>query len=90
MANHSTFTLSNTTPTLLSPEGIHSGVELVIQNVSTNGYVYVGGPNVTSGSYGFRIDEESAFGMNVFPKESMYAIAENNGTVIATISSGLA
>jgi len=89
MANHSILILSNTTPTRLSPNGVHSGVELVIQNVSTNGYVYVGGPTVSSTSYGFRIDEDSAFGMNVLPQESMYAIAQNDGTTVAVITSGL-
>ena len=89
MATHSILTLSSTTPTRLSPEGTHSGVEIVLQNISANGYVYVGGENVSSSNYGYRIDEDSAFGGNVLPKEAMYAIAQNNGTQVAVYQNGL-
>lgn len=89
MATHSNKTLSNAVPMLLSPNGTHSGVDLIIQNLSTSGYVYVGGENVSSTSFGYRIDAESAFGMTVPPKESLYAIAQINGTPVAIIESGL-
>jgi hypothetical protein len=89
MANHFIVTLSSTTPTRLSPQATHSGVEVILQNISTNGYVYVGGPDVSSTNYGFRVDEDSAFGGNVPSKEEMWAIAETNGTVIAVYTSGL-
>lgn len=89
MATHSIVTLSSTTPTRLSPQATHSGVEVILQNISTNGYVYVGGADVSSTSYGYRVDEDSAFGGNVLPKEEMYAIAQNNGTQIAVYQNGL-
>lgn len=89
MATHSIVTLSSTTPTRLSPQATHSGVEIVLQNISANGYVYVGGANVSSTNYGYRVDEDSAFGGNVLPKEEMYAIAQNNGTQIAVYQNGL-
>lgn len=89
MATHSIVTLSSTTPTRLSPQATHSGVEVILQNISTNGYVYVGGADVSSTNYGYRVDEDSAFGGNVLPKEEMYAIAQNNGTQIAVYQNGL-
>lgn len=89
MATHTIVTLSSTTPTRLSPQATHSGAEVILQNISTNGYVYVGGPNVSSTNYGYRVDEDSAFGGNVPSKEEMWAIAQNNGTQIAVYTSGL-
>lgn len=89
MATHSIVTLSSTTPTRLSPQATHSGVEVILQNISTNGYVYVGGADVSSSNYGYRVDEDSAFGSNVLPKEEMYAISQNNGTQIAVYQNGL-
>lgn len=89
MANHSIITLSSSTPTRLSPQATHSGVEVIIQNISANGYVYVGGSNVSSSNYGFRVEADGAFGGNVHPKEEMYAIGQFDGMQIAVLQSGL-
>ena len=89
MATHSIVTLSSTTPTRLSPQATHSGVEVILQNISTNGYVYVGGADVSPTNYGYRVDEDSAFGGNVPSKEEMWAIAQNSGTEVAVYTSGL-
>jgi hypothetical protein len=54
--------LSTTSPTLLSPAGTHSGVDITVQNINAEGYVYIGGSNLTNGNYGFRIDPSHAIG----------------------------
>jgi hypothetical protein len=56
MTNHSLTTLSNSTATLLTPNGVHSGTDVTLQNVNASGYIYLGGnATVSSTNYGFRI-----------------------------------
>ena len=51
MTTHALITLNTTTATLLSPYGVHSGVNISIQNVNESGYIYLGGENVSTTNY---------------------------------------
>ena len=90
MANHTLHTLSNTEATQLTPNGIHSGMDITIQNVNDAGHIYVGADNtVSSTSYGYRLLPNHAISFELPGEDSLFAIAENNGMGLAKITTNL-
>ena len=86
MAYHELRTLSDTTPSRLTPLGTHSGMDITLQNVNGSGYIYVGvDENVTSTSYGFRIMPNHSISFELAGYDALYAIAENNELKLAMI-----
>ena len=86
MAEHSLIAVSNSSATRLTPNGIHSGMDLTIQNVNASGYIYVGVDNtVTSSNYGFRIMPNHSISFELPGRDTLYIIAsasEMNAAVI--------
>ena len=89
MTTHSLTTLSSSSATRLTPNGIHSGMDITIQNVDTSAYVYIGGEGVTALNYGYRIAPGSAWSIELPGRDSLYAITNVNGSKIAVIQTGL-
>lgn len=89
MTQHAVITLSNTNPTRLTPAGMHSGLDITIQNVSDEGYVYLGDSTVTTSNYGYRISPNNAISFELPEKDTMYAIGSENGVQIAVIKTNL-
>jgi hypothetical protein len=89
MTTHSLTTLSNTTATKLTPPGIHSGMDITIQNIHASAYVYLGGEGVTTSSYGYRLNPGSAISFELPGKDSMYAITDTNSSQVAVIKTNL-
>ena len=86
MAYHELRTLSDTTPSRLTPLGTHSGMDITLQNVNDSGYIYVGiDENVTSTSYGFRIMPNHSISFELAGYDPLYAIAEADGLKLAMI-----
>lgn len=75
MAYHSLKALSNTSSTLVSPPGVHSGIDITIQNVNLSGYIYIGSSSVSSENYGYRILPNHAISIELNGQSSLYAIA---------------
>ena len=90
MTTHAFTTLSNITPTLLSPNGVHSGVNVSVQNVSASGYIYLGDQNVTTSSYGYRISPNNAISFELDAYDSIYAVSQTNGLNAAVLITTLA
>lgn len=88
MTTHSLITLSSSA-TLVSPLGIHSGVDITIQNLSSDAYVYIGGEGVNSSSFGYRIPPASAVSFELPGKDSLYAVTSSNGSQVAVLKTGL-
>ncbi len=86
---HSLVTLSNVTETRLTPPGIHSGMDITIQNVNDTGYIYIGGEGVTSTNYGYRVSPNTAISWELPEKDTLYAIAQTNGLKLAVIKTSL-
>lgn len=82
-------TLSNSTATRITPNGTTSGIDFTIQNVDAEAYVYIGGENVTSSNYGYRISPNNAIAFELNGRDPLYAISDTNGSSIATIQVGL-
>lgn len=90
MTQHSLTTLSNTTPTRLTPIGLHSGLDITLQNVNDAGYIYVGGTESTSSTnYGFRIMPNHSISFELPSFDALYAISSNSGMKVAIIQTSL-
>lgn len=86
---HRVHTLSNTSATLVGPRPVHSGGDITIQNLSDTSFVYIGGESVSSTSFGYRLDPETAWSVELNGSDTIYAIAENDGAQVAILLVGL-
>lgn len=89
MTTHALTTLSSSSATLLTPSGVHSGMDVTIQNVHASAYVYIGGEGVTSSSYGYRLAPNTAISFELPGKDALYAITGTNGSQVAVIKTNL-
>lgn len=86
---HNIYTLSNTSASLLTPAGTHSGMDITIQNINSSSSVFIGGQGVTTSNYGFRLSPAQAISFELPGLDSLYAIAEENNAQIAVIKTNL-
>ncbi len=86
---HSLVTLSNTSATRLTPLGLHSGMDITIQNVDDEAYVYIGSENVTALDYGYRITPGHAISWELPGTDSLYAITNTDGSKVAVLKTNL-
>ena len=89
MTTHSLTTLSSTTATRLTSAGLHSGMDITIQNVDDSAYIYVGAEGVTSLNYGYRIAPGHAISWELPGKDALYAITDTNNSKIAVLKTNL-
>jgi hypothetical protein len=89
MAEHSLITFSNTTAVRLTPNGIHSGMDITIQNVNDSGYIYIGSDSVSSTSYGFRILPNHSISFELPGQEALYARPSASGMKVAVLKTKL-
>lgn len=89
MANHNLVTLTNTAATRLTPNGVHSGMDITIQNVNLYGYIYVGAIGVTVANYGYRISPGHAISFELPGTDALYAIASDNNMKVAVLQTNL-
>lgn len=89
MTAHKIVALSTSSPILLSPPGTHSGVDITMQNVNAEGYIYIGASNLTSIDYGFRIDPSHAISLELNGKDAIYAIGSTSGLSVSVLSTAL-
>jgi hypothetical protein len=89
MTQHSLTQLSNSSAIRLTPNGLHGGMDITVQNVDSNAYVFIGGEGVNSESYGYRIAPNNAISFSLLAPDALYAISDTNGTYIAVIQVGI-
>ena len=89
MTSHALTTLSNSTATRLTPNGVHSGMDITIQNVDDTAYIYVGAEGVTLTNYGYRIAPGHAISWELPGKDALYAITDTNNSKIAILKTNL-
>ena len=89
MTTHALTELSNTTATRLTPNGIHSGMDITIQNTDESAYVYLGGEDVTSSNYGYRLAPSAAWSIELPGQDALYAISSVNNSKVAIHKKGL-
>jgi hypothetical protein len=89
MTQHLIKELSDSQETRLTPNGIHSGMDITIQNISASAYVYIGGEGVTSSSFGYRLNPGSAISFELPGTDALYAISDTNESEVAIIKTNL-
>lgn len=85
MTIHEIFPLSTTAAQRLTPVGIHSGMDITLQNINLFGYVYVGGENVSSTSYGYRLMPNHAISLELPGQNALFAIASDPDMNLAVL-----
>jgi hypothetical protein len=89
MTQHALTTLSNTEDTRITPNGVHSGLDITIQNTDGSAYVYLGGEGVTASDYGYRLAPGAAWSVELPGTDAMYAVTDTNNSKIAVLWTGL-
>lgn len=89
MTTHALTTLSNTEDTRITPNGVHSGLDITIQNTDGSAYVYLGGEGVTASDYGYRLAPGAAWSVELPGTDALYAITDTNNSKIAVLWTGL-
>jgi hypothetical protein len=89
MTTHSLITLSNSIAARLTPVGLHSGMDITVQNVDDTAYVYVGGEGVSSSNYGYRIAPGHAISFELPGRNNLFAITNTNNSKIAVLKTNL-
>lgn len=83
MIRHEIKTLSTTTPIELTIEdSINFVCTLVIQNIDSSGYVYIGNNLVSSSNYGFLLYPNQAFTIELRPYDRIYAVGSAATSVV--------
>lgn len=78
-----------TAPTLLSPSATHSGVEVVVQN-NSGADLFLGGSDVSTSVYGFKLATASAISLRLAENEEVYGIVSGSPASINVLTVGLA
>jgi hypothetical protein len=89
MASHNTFQV-NDTPVRITPPGVHSGMDITIQNTSLDNNVFLGGPGtLNSSTFGYMMPPLSTFSVELPPRDAIYAVTENGDALVAVFRLGL-
>lgn len=88
MANHG-IELIGAVAKKITPDGLHSGMDITIQNVNESGNIYIGGEGVSTTNYGYRIVPGTAISFELPPRDSLYLIADEADSQAAILSIGL-
>lgn len=89
MTTHNVYTLGSSTAVKISPNGVHSGVTLTIQNTDASNFVYVGASNVTTTSYGVKLIPGAIVSIDLNGKDALYLIASASNTKAAVLTNSL-
>ena len=89
MTTHALTTLSNTTATRLTPPGLHSGMDITIQNVHASAVVYLGGEGVTSSNYGFKLTAGNSWSIELPGVDAIYAITDTHTSKVSVLKTNL-
>jgi hypothetical protein len=88
---HALVTLNKNTPTIVSipasqEEPYSKGVTVSIQNLSSDRFVFVGASNVSTGSYGYRIQPGDTFTIQELgPFDDLYAVSDADNVQVGII-----
>lgn len=89
MTGQGLIALNQNTPTRISNRSVHSGEDLTIQNLSATAYVYIGNENVSTTNYGFRINPDTSFSIELPPQNEIWAVTSSNGSQVAVLAFNL-
>lgn len=76
-------------PIRITPPGTHSGMDITLQNVSELATIYIGGEEVSSTDYGFRLLPGQAFSIELPGLDALYVVASSTDASLAILQTGL-
>lgn len=79
--NHRIVALNSETPVAVSVTGNHAGRDITIQNISTTATVYLGGSNVTTTDFGYKLAPNSAWSVELRKEDVIYAVSSSTSDV---------
>lgn len=85
---HNLYTVG-TSAIAVSESSVGSGRDITIQNVNDSGYIYVGGAEVTSSNYGYRLLPNHAISFELDVQDSLYVVGSTTNLKVAVISINL-
>lgn len=89
MTTHNLITLATANEAVrVTPPGLHSGLDVTIQNVGSS-IIYIGSESVTTSNYGFKLAADAAFSVELPGSDSLYAVSESDSATIAVLSFNL-
>lgn len=89
MTTHRILSVGNTAAVRVTPNGLHSGMDITIQNLNESGNVYVGGDGTTTTSYGYRITPGGAISFELAGSDDIFVVAEEADSQVAVLEIGL-
>lgn len=85
---HHIVELNSASAVAVSVTGNHTGRDITIQNIDSTAYVYLGGPNVSTTNFGYRLAPNSAWSVELRKEEVIYAVSSGTSNV-AVLELGL-
>lgn len=82
---HEFYELNNYGAIRITPPGIHSGMDITLQNVSDYGDIFIGDENVTVNNYGFKLVPGAAISWSLPGLDSLYVIASTLSVNLAVL-----
>lgn len=79
--NHRIVELNSETSVAVSITGNHAGRDITIQNISTTATVYLGGSNVTTTDFGYKLAPNSAWSVELRKEDVIYAVSSSTSDV---------
>lgn len=80
---HEVYTLTNSgVPYEVLPALGGNGKDVTIQNNNASATILIGGSNITTSNYGFKLVPGAAISFNLDPKENVWATSETDGAVV--------
>jgi hypothetical protein len=67
----------------------YRGQSILVQNPSTTITVYLGGTDVTSSVYGYRLLPNQSISIDLYPDEQLYAAVASSTQVVSVIRTGV-
>jgi hypothetical protein len=64
-------------------------MDITLQNVNTEGYIYIGGEGVNQEDFGYRISPNNGWAIELPGADALYAISDLNGAYVAVLTTGL-
>ena len=84
---HQMFEIDDSAAVAITPTN-HAGRDITVQNLNDAGYLYLGGPNVTTSNFGYRIAPNSAWSIELRQDETIYAIGSTS-ILVSVLMGGL-
>ena len=64
-------------------------MDITLQNVNSSGYIYIGGENVSTTNYGFRLMPSHSFSIELPGPDALYVIADQTDMQLAILQTNL-